>query len=239
MDTLFSQLVLADVRQDVFRNIVSITASQDLFDDLSAAPGDWALAQQMEDAVKPPHYLSPTPVIHRPFEDAAWFNAIGWPFKHWQASRFSNGAFGVWYGCATPETSVYETAYHWQTGLLRDAGFEIDGVVAERKIYCVAVQGMLMDFRPHCHTEPRLVHKSDYAFTQSIGARLHRESQPGLLTHSARQSRGENFAVLNPNLLTDPRLHCHLTYRFNGSHIVVQKQVGKTWLKVDAEALAV
>ena len=67
MDSLFARVALADLHQDVARNIVSPRQSQDLFDD-------------------------------RPVEDAAWFNAIVWPFKHWQQSRFSDGSFGVWYG---------------------------------------------------------------------------------------------------------------------------------------------
>jgi hypothetical protein len=80
----------------VHRNIVSLRESRNLFDDLSGDPAEQALAQQVEIAVKPLHYHSPTPVIHRPFEEAEWFNAIGWPFQHWQSSRYSDGSFGVW-----------------------------------------------------------------------------------------------------------------------------------------------
>ena len=64
---------------------------------------------------------SPTPAIHRPFEEAEWFNAIGWPFQHWQSSRYSDGSFGAWYGADSVEATVYETAYHWYHGLLADA----------------------------------------------------------------------------------------------------------------------
>ena len=88
MNSLFSKLTLADVHQDVARNIVSLRESQDLFDDLTEDPAEWLLAQKVEDEVEPPLYRSRTPVIDRPFEDAEWFNAITWPFKHWQASRF-------------------------------------------------------------------------------------------------------------------------------------------------------
>ena len=72
MDDLFSHLTLADVHRDVIRNIVSIRESQDLFDDLSDRPDEWALAQQVEGQVRPPPYRSGTPVIHRPFEDAQY-----------------------------------------------------------------------------------------------------------------------------------------------------------------------
>jgi hypothetical protein len=45
MDQLFAHLTLTDVHTNVIRNIVSIEVSQDLFDDLSNSPQEWALAQ--------------------------------------------------------------------------------------------------------------------------------------------------------------------------------------------------
>ena len=41
MNSLFAQLTLADVHQDVARNIVSLRESQDLFDDLTEDPAEW------------------------------------------------------------------------------------------------------------------------------------------------------------------------------------------------------
>lgn len=233
----FSRLTLADVRRDLIRNIVSLRVSQDLFDDLSTDPEHWRLAQRVEGEVKPPTYRSATPVLHRPFEDAAWFNAIDWPFKHWQASRFSDGSFGVWYGADTVETSVFETAYHWYRGLIQDAGFEHEQVVGERKVYAVTCTAALLDFRPLVSELPDLVHRSDYGFTQSIGARLHREGHPGLLTLSARREAGENYAILNAAVLSDPRHHCQLTYRLKGDSIVVERKAGSRWLKIGTRQL--
>lgn len=230
MDALFAQLVLADVQQDLLRNIVSIHSSQDLFDDLTPNPKDWALAQQVEDQVKPPSYRSSTPAIHRPFEDAQWFNAIGWPFKHWQASRFSDGSFGVWYGCGAVETTVYETAYHWVNGLLRDAGFENETVAAQRKVYRVACQAALLDFRPAIENFTGVVHPTDYRDAQFVGARLHREGHPGLVTQSVRHAEGDSYVVMNPAVLSNPRLHCQLTYRLKAGRIVVEKQPGVAWM---------
>jgi hypothetical protein len=229
---LFDRLTLSDVHADVARNIVSIRASQDLFDDLSEQPGDWALAQQVEDEVKPPSYQSSTPVIDRPFEDAHWFNAIDWPFKHWGASRFSDGSFGVWYGCDTVETSVHETAYHWFNGLLRDAGFEHENVVGERRLYQVACDAALVDLRPALARHPGLVHKTQYTEAQAVGARLHREGHPGLVTASVRRPKGHNYVVLNAKVLSNPRHHLYLTYRLAGDYIEVEKQPGATWLRI-------
>jgi RES domain len=232
MDQLFAHLKLADIHRDVFRNIVSIHASQDLFDDLSEHPEDWVQAQQIEDEVKPLAYQSRKPVIDRPFEDALWFNAIAWPYQHWQTSRFSDGSFGVWYGCDSIETSVYETAYHWVNGLLRDAGFENENVAAQRSLYLVACDAALLDLRPHAMKHDGLLHKSDYSYTQAIGARLHREGHPGLVTTSARHVAGHNYAILNPNVLSNPRHHCPLSYQLDGNRIRIEKQDGLPWMEI-------
>jgi hypothetical protein len=237
MEHLFSQLTLTDVHGDAVRNIVSIRASQDLFDDLTDSPEDWALAQHVEDEVKPPPYQSRTPIIDRPFEDADWYNAITWPFQHWQASRFSDGSFGVWYGCDSVETSVYETAYHWYSSFLTDAGFDKEDVVVERKLYVVACDAALLDFRPLATRHPALLHKTDYGYAQSVGARLHREGHPGLVTASVRNPAGHNYVVLNPRVLANPRHHMQLTYRLNGPRIHIEKRPGTTWMEIATSAL--
>jgi len=237
MNSLFAHIKLADIHQDVARNIVSLQASQDLFDDLTNDPAEWLLAQKVEDEVKPPPYSSRKPIIDRPFEDAHWFNAINWPFKHWQTSRFSDGSFGVWYGSESVETTVHESAYHWYRGLLGDAGFEQLAVVAERKVYWVACNAALLDVRQTAAAQPDLLHPSDYTFCQTVGARIHREGHPGLLTRSVRRPAGENLAIFNPAVLSNPRHNCQLTYRLDGGQIVVEKQPGTTWITLSAAGL--
>ena len=147
MNSLFAELTLSDIHQDVARNIVFLGHSQDVFDDLSDDPAECLLAQKVEDDIKPPIYRSRAPIIDGPFEDAAWFSAINWPFKQWQTSRFSDGGYGVWYGSESVETTVYESACHWYRGLLSDAGFEGMAVVAERQVYLVACSAALLDLR--------------------------------------------------------------------------------------------
>ncbi len=238
MDSVFSRVALADLHQDVARNIVSLRQSQDLFDDLTDNPVEWLLAQTVEQAVKPPPYRSPTPIIDRPFEDAVWFNAIIWPFKHWQLSRFSDGSFGVWYGSESIETTVCESAYHWYHGLLCDAGYEREAVVAERKVYRVACAAALLDFRKAAAEHGDLLHPTDYAFAQSIGARIHREGHPGLLIQSVRRPAGENVVIFNPGVLSNPRHACQLTYRLEGERIVVEKQPGVAWINLEVAGFA-
>lgn len=232
MNSLFDQLALADIHKDVARNIVSLLQSQDVFDDLTDDPAEWLMAQKVENEIKPPPYRSRTPIIDRPFEDAEWFNAIIWPFKHWQESRFSDGTYGVWYGSDSVETTVYESAYHWYRGLLSDAGFERMTVIAERKVYSVACNAALLDFRKAADLHPDILHPSDYAFCQSVGARMHREGHPGLLTQSVRRPAGENVAIFNADVLSNPRHDCQLIYRLENDQILVEKQPGVAWVQL-------
>jgi hypothetical protein len=207
---------------------------------LSDNRDDWALAQRIEGEIKPSTYLSASPIIHRPFEEAQWLSAISWPFQHWQSSRFSDGTFGVWYGGGSVETTVYETAYHWFSSLLRDAGFDqhTEPVIGERKLYAVACDAALLDLRPVIKRDASLAHPTDYRLAQSVGARLHREGHPGLITSSVRHvnpegvSCGDCYAILNAKVLSNPRSLHRLTYRLERGHILVEKRVGSTWLDI-------
>ena len=237
MHSLFTQTMLADIHQDVYRNIVSLHQSQDLFDDLTDDPAEWAIAQQVEHDVKPPPYRSATPIIDRPFEDSVWFNAISWPFNNWQSSRFSDGTYGVWYGSESVETTAYESAFHWYRGLLTDAGFEHETVVSERKVYQVTCDAALLDFRKAAIDHGDLLHPSDYTLTQSVGGRIHREGHPGLVIQSVRRPEGENFAIFNPVVLSNPRQHCQLTYRLADDQLTIERERGVSWLTIKGKSV--
>ena len=236
-DVSLSAVSLTDTAGDVMRNITSIRVSQDLFDDLSDTPRDWALAQKVEGDIKPPTFQSVTPLIHRPFETADWDNAIGYPFKHWQQSRYSDGTFGVWYGSDSVTTTVYETVHHWLNGIITDAGWREpkEPIITERKVYRVHCQAALLDLRHILPNYPQLMHPSDYSAAQNLGARLQREGHPGCITGSARYAKGHNTVVFNPNILSQPRHECLLTYRFigQGQPVLVEKTQGKVWMRID------
>ena len=124
---------LAPFSQTVYRNIVSLVVSEDLFDDLTDDPDDYATAQTIESLHTPPFYQSRNPIIDRPFEESQWFEAVQFPFEHWQESRFSLGKFGIWYGASELETSVFETAYHWLKRTLLEEGDLPVGVYEPRR----------------------------------------------------------------------------------------------------------
>jgi len=231
MDQFFAGLQLADIHNDIARNIVSLRISENLFDDLSDDGDDQQIAIEHELRIKPRTFESKAPIIHRPFEEAQWNEAIGYPFSNWMESRFSNGKYGVWYGGDTIETTVHETVHHWRNGFLADAGFDQEGVSIERKIYWVRCDAALLEMRHAVEKYPDLINPADYSFTQQIGARIHREGHPGLVTRSAR-CNGDIFAVMNPAVLSAPRQACFLTYQIKNGAVAVEREPGTLWFDV-------
>lgn len=234
IDNVFKLASIAETHADLFRNIVSLRTSENLFDDLSDDPGDWETAISVELNAKPHTFVSHIPVIYRPFEEADWNDAINYPFKNWTRSRFSDGSFGIWYGCDQIETTVHETAYHWRNSFLLDAGFAYKGIKIDRKIYSVRCDAALIDLRHAATRFPDLTNPNDYTFTQQIGGRLHREGHPGLTSKSAR-FEGDCYAVLNPKVLSNPRQSCLLTYVTTDTGITIERQPGVTWFEIPAE----
>lgn len=232
MEDFFNGLTVISVHDDLHRNIVSLRTSVDIFDDLTDSPQGWQAAIDLEQATKPRFYTSTQPIIDRPFEEAAYHNAIGYPFRHWANSRYSDGSYGVWYGADTLETTVHETVYHWRRGLLEDAGWENrEDVVSERKVYRVRCDAALFDFLPRLKDYPTLTNPdpNGYHFTQQLGARIHHDGHPGLRSRSAR-CNGDVYAIFNPRVLSHPRQVCYLSYRLSGGQVAVERQPGEILL---------
>jgi hypothetical protein len=203
-----SGLTLVDLDCDLYRNIVSIRGDQDLFDDLSDAPADWQIAQTIELAYKPAQYQSHQPIIDRPF---------------------SRGEYGVWYGSADLNTTIYETVYHWRRGFLADCGFDsLEGVSIERRVHLVHCTGALLNLLPKVEEWPQL-RADDYSHCQDFGQRIHREGHPGLWTCSAR-CEGTNAAVFTPRILSAPRIACYLSYIVENNRVLVQRERGTNLL---------
>jgi hypothetical protein len=230
---VFEHLVrqVADYRGDLVRNIKGIRVSQDLFDDLARDGTDRALAIAAEGATRIP---SAAPLITRPFD---YGTVITYPFvpQNWHATRYSDGMrYGVWYGALELDTTVRETLYHWHR-FLTDS-FPLDReMVGERRVFQVRCEAILIDLR-HA-SEPRLVERNDYSFTQQLGAYLCQRAQSGLLAPSAR-GPGTAAAILRAEALSDVRDLCYLTYRMNPlQHMaVVERTPGEPWLRINIAA---
>ncbi len=212
-------------RDRVFRNIKSLRHSEDLFDDLTDDPQGFELAHQVEAATRAP---VDQPAVQRPFDDV-----IGFPFTHFSNTRFSDGTFGVFYGSLSLDTTIYETVYHWWQ-FLKDSGFDDVSVVGERRVHLVNVDGLLFDCQEGYRDYPGLVDPVSYEFTHRVGRYLHQRGRDGLLTRSAR-CEGVNTPVFSKQRLTNPTIHCYLTYKLDPrrGRVRVEKQHGRSYLNVE------
>jgi len=159
------------------------------------------------------HLCVANTIIDRPFEEADWLNAIDFPFRNWASSRFCDGSFGIWHGSDTVETTVYETVHHWRSGFLADAGFDElvtrgtrGSITGERKVYWVRCDAALLDLKARAAQYPDLVHPT--AITS-------RSRLVPVCTEKVTRVRdplgrcdGENYGVLNRNVLSSPRACC-------------------------------
>jgi hypothetical protein len=225
---------VVDYRGDLVRNIKGIRVSQDLFDDL-ARPGkeqraDLDVAIAAESATRIP---SPAPLITRPFD---YGTVITYPFAphNWHATRYSDGLeYGVWYGALEIETTVHETLYHWHR-FIRDSFPDLDReVVGERRVFQVRCEAILIDLR--AVAEPRLVDRNDYSFTHQLGRHLWQRAQSGLLAPSAR-GPGNCAAIFRPDVLSEVRDVCFLTYRLRNNTATVERTSGEPWLRITIPA---
>jgi len=229
--TLFDKT--ADFKGQPYRNITTLRESEDLFDDLTG--GDEyasAVAAEAEMRVKGDQVFRDPQIIHRSFHYTR--SIIEYPFKNepYLFTRFGDGTYGIWYGSLEMKTTVFETGFHMIKAEIAVEGLE-EVVVRERAVYRVRCSAILIDLRGKQKSFPELV-ADNYGFTQQIGRRINREGHPGLLAPSSR-CKGTNIVVFNPDVLSDPRLHCYLTYFLDPTklEIKVEKTIGQTWLKVD------
>ena len=221
-----------DFDRKPYRNITSLRESEDLFDDLTDGDEEAsAIGAEAEMRVKEKLVPRSPAIIHRSFQYSK--SIIEYPFEKepYLSTRFGDGTYGVWYGSIELRTTVYETGYHMIKAELAVEGLD-EVIIRERAVYRVRCRAILIDLREKEKSFPKLV-ANDYSFTQRIGRRINKEGHPGLLAPSAR-CNGINVAIFNPGVLSDPQLHCYLTYSFDPAllNVKVERTVGRTWLNV-------
>jgi hypothetical protein len=221
---------------DLVRNIKTIRAAQDLFDDLSDEPSDWAVAIAAEGGERIP---TDAAVITRPF-DYGTVITRSFASGHWHATRFTDGTrYGVWYGSEQAETTVHETVHHWHRFLLDSFAGEDRTITGERHVYAVRCEALLIDLRGKEQPHPELVDRKSYAGTQALGAYLWEQGANGVLTRSARHA-GTNGAIFRPERLSNVRARMYLVYRCNPTKDLcrVERANGRLWFNVAPSELA-
>jgi len=141
------------------------------------------------------------------------------PFTHInpRGSRFSNGAYGVYYCAESLETAITETAYHFaqfasdSRDPLRSEDMRVLLGAVSHEFHDVAVVSKAR--------RTAIMDPNSYAASQPFGADLRDNGSDGMVFPSARRRGGECVGAFWPNVVAIPRQERHLAYHWDGQRV--------------------
>ena len=205
---------LTDFDGKLFRNIVSLRVSANLFDDLVDDEPARGAAMAADSRMR----QGAPGVIARGFD---YSQAIGYPFASdtTVASRYGDGSLRVWYGALDEVTSLAETSWHQLRQVQAIEGVT-DPVTRYRAMYQVRARGLFLELRGKQDEHPELL-QEDYRPTQAIARHASGQGLPGMLYPSARWRGKGCLAAFRAEPLSDARVLYYLTFHIDpGAHTV-------------------
>jgi len=135
-----------------------------------------------------------------------------------QASRFTDGSYGVYYVGRTQETAIRETVHHRQ---LIAADASLSPTEFSLRVWIGTFRKHLHDIRSKAYdklhdNEPR---PQDHALAQAFGKELRMKDSWGVVFRSIRHEGGECIAAFRPPCVSLPTQGAHLIYVWNGEKI--------------------
>lgn len=197
-----------------------------LYDDV-ADPRDWEALASAQAHTNPRIYeeigdLSLVPPERRLSGDgASWVMAAFTHISPDRTSRFSAGAYGVYYAGDTLETALYEHSFHMGRFYARTD--EPPGWVSEVRQLVGRISADLLDLR-----QPGFEHlldPDDYGLSQAFAEERRAEGADGIVYPSVRNPGGECVAVFWPNVVTPQVQGDHLRYYWDGSQVTFAAQM--------------
>ncbi|MDQ2777963.1 MAG: RES family NAD+ phosphorylase [Pseudomonadota bacterium] len=128
-------------------------------------------------------------------------------------SRFSAGAYGVFYAGRDRDTAVSETRHHHGLFL---AATRQGPTHLPMRLYHVAIDARLHDLRPFAHASAH--DPDDYGPSRALGARLHADGSHGVVYRSVRHARGQCVGLFDPRGASHCLHAAYLLYVWNGEH---------------------
>lgn len=168
-----------------------------------------------------PHYAENTLLPSLPRSEWVFGFGAGWimaPFVYRTPTRFSSGAFGIYYAGLDEATAIREVAYHRARFLAATA----EGPMAlEELILRAKISGDLVDIRGEQTTHPEWYSpdEADYGEPQALGLTLWQKGADGLAFASVRNPGGECVGIFRPKAISNCRHWRPLTYLWDGKKI--------------------
>lgn len=131
-----------------------------------------------------------------------------------KGSRFSSGAYGVYYAASELEIAIAETAHHFEA-FARDSGDPPR--MEDMRVLLGSVAADLEEVGALAEPERTAVLDPDsYAASQPYGAGLRAGGSQGVVYPSVRRAGGECIGAFSPRAVAIPRQERHLKYRWDG-----------------------
>ncbi len=140
-------------------------------------------------------------------------------------SRFSSGAFGVFYAAHSEATAVRETVFHRERFLADSAQ---PPMTVEMRVYHVDVGGELRDLRADTVAARSLLDEDDYSAAQAFGGAQRAAGGCGIVYPSVRDPNGECVAVFRPPVLSPAVQGRHFGYIWDGQQITDVVTLGES-----------
>lgn len=130
-------------------------------------------------------------------------------------SRFSDGAYGVFYAAKEKAVAIAETRYHQALFL---AATSEPPMQLQMRVYHVEVSGKLHDLRGISRSDP-VYHLHSYAASQTLGRELRIAGSNGVRYRSVRLEGGECIAAFRTGVLSNCRHGSHMLYQWDGTQV--------------------
>lgn len=128
-------------------------------------------------------------------------------------SRFSDGAYGVFYAARELATAVAETRYHQARFLLATN----EGALhLPMRLYHVAIDARLHDLRPAEAADAGIYDPDHYAPGQALGRALRSAASGGVVYRSVRRAGGQCAGLFRPRGASGCHHAAYLLYAWDG-----------------------
>ncbi|MFO1271089.1 MAG: RES family NAD+ phosphorylase [Rubrivivax sp.] len=128
-------------------------------------------------------------------------------------SRFSDGAWGVFYAARERATAIAETRHHHGRFL---AATKQPAMHLPMRLYHVALDARLHDLRPAGAVPAAVYDPDDYAAARALGGRLHKAGSAGVVYRSVRHPRGQCAGLFKPRGASRCLHAAYLLYAWDG-----------------------
>ena len=151
-------------------------------------------------------------------------NYIMAAFTHLEPSRFSDGAYGVFYAGYSLQTAIEETKYHKEKWLRE---FNSPRTELDMRVLLIDLNGELHDIVQMQEVFSKIYDPDNYRSSQSLGQYLRANGSYGIHYNSVRDPNGKCVAIFKPRVLSNCRQERHLCYVWDGEKIATIYQKSK------------